>query len=119
MHWLICNMILKSQLAAKITNISAANCQREANMVHVPRLCRIIYMCESRKFRQRRSNFLFVCFSLVDEGKENPYETISGPSSIHQRNTIPMAFRWRAYDGQTKNTGLEALCFSVEPDQYL
>ena len=56
---------------------------------------------------------------LVDEGKEDPYATISGQSSIHQRNTIPMAFRWRAYDGHTFNTSLVvALCFSVDPDQY-
>ena len=53
---------------------------------------------------------LFICFVfLVDEGKEHSYATISGPSTIHQRNAILKAFRWRAYDGPTFNPDLEAL----------
>ena len=46
---------------------------------------------------------------LVDEGREDPNTTISGPSSAHQRNAIKMAFRWRADDGPTLNAGLVAL----------
>ena len=34
---------------------------------------------------------------------------IYGPSSARQRNTIKMAFRWRADDGPTLNAGLVAL----------
>ena len=36
-------------------------------------------------------------FFLLDEGREDPNTTKSGPSSARQRNTIQMAFRWRAY----------------------
>ena len=54
----------------------------------------------SRKFCQRGSNFDNVF--LVDEGREDPSNTISGPSS---------AFRWRADDGPTMNAGLVALRF--------
>ena len=46
---------------------------------------------------------------LVDEGREDPNATTSGPSSARHRNTIKMAFRWRAFDGSTLNTGLGAL----------
>ena len=42
--------------------------------------------------------FFFV-FVLVDEGREDPNTTISGPSSARQRNAILMAFRWCAGDG--------------------
>ena len=48
----------------------------------------------SRKICQRGSNFenvyfCFVLFSfLVDEGREDPNTTISGPSSARQRNAI-------------------------------
>ena len=52
----------------------------------------------SRKFCLRGSNFDNV-FSTVDEWGEDPNNTISGPSSTHQRNTIKMVFRWRADDG--------------------
>ena len=50
------------------------------------------YMCGSRKFCQRESNFDNVF--LVDEGRENPSATISGPSSARQQNAI----KWR-FDG--------------------
>ena len=43
---------------------------------------------------------------LVDEGREDPNTTISGPSSARQRSAISMAFRWRADDGPTLNAGL-------------
>ena len=43
--------------------------------------------------------FLFFVFVLVDEGREDPNTTISGPSSARQRNAILMAFRWCAGDG--------------------
>ena len=48
---------------------------------------------------------------LVDEGRENPNTTINVPSSARQRNTIEMAFCWRANDGATLNAGLVALRF--------
>ena len=48
-------------------------------------------------------------FFLVDEGREDPNTTISGPWSARQRNAILMAFRWRADDGPTLNSGLVAL----------
>ena len=38
---------------------------------------------------------------LVVEGREDPNTTISGPSSVRQRNAIQMAFHWRADDGPT------------------
>ena len=60
----------------------------------------------SRKFRQRGSNFDIF---LVDEGRKDPNTTISGQLSSHQRNTILMAFCWRADDGPTLNAGLAAL----------
>ena len=34
------------------------------------------------------SDFDVVFFSLVDEGRDNPNTTISGPRSARQRNTI-------------------------------
>ena len=37
--------------------------------------------------------------------------TISGTSSARQRNTIKMAIRWRADDGQTLNAGSAASFF--------
>ena len=40
-----------------------------------------------------------------DEGKVDPNSTKSGPSSSHQRHAIEMAFRWRADDGPTLNSG--------------
>ena len=46
----------------------------------------------------------FATFFLVDEGREDPNTTISGPSSARQRNAILMAFRWRADDGPTLNS---------------
>ena len=47
-----------------------------------------------RKFCQRGSNFESVFF-LVDEGRKDPDTTISGPSSVRQRN----AFKWRFAGG--------------------
>ena len=47
-----------------------------------------------KKFCQRGSNFdnvFFVLFFLIDEGREDPSTTISGPSSARQRNAI----KWR------------------------
>ena len=57
----------------------------------------------SRKFCQRGSNFDIF---LVDEGSEDRNTTISGLSSIRQRDDDP-----------TLNTGLVALCFSGESDK--
>ena len=62
----------------------------------------------SRKFCQSGSNFDNVFF-LVDEGREDPNTTISGPSLARQRNAIYMAFRWQADDGPTFNAGLVSL----------
>ena len=71
-------------------------------------------------FFQRGSNltafFFFFCFFfvfyLVDEGRDGPNTTKSGPSSARQRNAIQMTFRWRADDGQTLNAGFAAFCYS-------
>ena len=43
-------------------------------------------MLRSRKFFQRGSHFDYVF--LVDEGREDSNTTISGPSSVRQRNAI-------------------------------
>ena len=52
----------------------------------------------------------FLLFSfLVDEGRKDPNTAISGPSSARQRNTISMAFHWRADVGPTLNADLVAL----------
>ena len=37
------------------------------------------------------TTFFFLLFFLVDEGREDPSTTISGPSSARQRNAI----KWR------------------------
>ena len=50
--------------------------------------------------------YSFLLF-LVDEGREDPNTTKSGTSSTSQGNA--MAFRWRAGDGPTFNSGLVAL----------
>ena len=55
----------------------------------------------SRKFCQRGSNY--DKFFLVNEGREDPNTTNSGPSSARQQNAIKMAFRWRTDDGPTFN----------------
>ena len=55
------------------------------------------FMCRSRKFYQRRSNFDNF---LVGEGREDPNTTISGSLSA-----ILMAFCWLAGDGPTLNAG--------------
>ena len=70
----------------------------------------------SRKFCQRGSNF--EAFFLVDEGREDPNTTKSGPPLARQRNAIEIAFHWRVDDGPTLNASLIALCFSGDPDQY-
>ena len=48
---------------------------------------------------------------LVDEGREVPNTTISGPSLARQGNAIEMAFRWHADDCPILNAGLVALRF--------
>ena len=65
-------------------------------------------MRRSRKFCQRGSIFEKVLF-LVDEGRNGPNSTKSGPASTRQRKAIKMAFPWRADDGPTLNSGLVAL----------
>ena len=42
---------------------------------------------------------------LLDEVKEDPKSTLSGPSSARRRNAI----NWRAYDGPKSNAGLVAM----------
>ena len=46
---------------------------------------------------------------LAVKGREDPNSTISGPSSVRQRNANKMAFHWRADDGPTLNAGLADL----------
>ena len=64
----------------------------------------------SRTFCQTGSKFdVFVLKTfLVDEGREDPNTTISGPSSARQRNRVS-AFRWYADDGPTVKAGFVAL----------
>ena len=106
-------------------------CKRMGNTMDIicdsPRSCLVIYkpklhihiysyifvlmpkctvdMRGSRKISQRGSNNFIV---LIDEGREDPNTTKSGPSSALQRNAIEMAFRLRADDGPTFNSGLVA-----------
>ena len=65
----------------------------------------------SRKFCQTGSiseKYFFSFFLFVDEGKDDPNTTKSGPLSAQQRNAIDMAFRLWADDGPTLNVGLVA-----------
>ena len=48
-------------------------------------------------------------FFLLDEGREDPNTTLSGPSLARQGNVIKMAFCWRADDGPTLNADLAQL----------
>ena len=48
-------------------------------------------------------------FFLLDEGREDPNTTLSGPSLARQGNVIKMAFRWRANDGPTLNADFAQL----------
>ena len=57
----------------------------------------------SRKFCQMVSNFDNVVFK-VDEGREDPSPTLSGPSSARQRNAI----KWR-FAGMPMNAQLGML----------
>ena len=78
-------------------------------------------MSRSRNFCQRGSNFdnVFFFFVLVDERRDDQNtRTKSGPSSARQQNAISMAFSWRPDDGLALNSGLVALPFSGDPDQY-
>ena len=59
----------------------------------------------------QRGQTLTTFFFLVDEGRKDPDTTIRGQSSARRRNAILMAFRRRADDGTTWNSGLVALCF--------
>ena len=43
------------------------------------------------------------------EGRKDPNTTINGLSSARRQNAILMAFRWRADDGLTLDSGLVAL----------
>ena len=51
----------------------------------------------------------FLCVFLVDEGREDPNTTVSGPSLARQQNAIKMAFCWRADDVPALNACLVAL----------
>ena len=61
----------------------------------------------SKKFCQRGSNFDKVL--LVEEGREDPNTTISGPPAKRYLNG--MAFRWRVIDDPTLNADLVVLRF--------
>ena len=63
------------------------------------RILGILFMCVSRKFCQRGSNFENIFF-LVDEGREDPNTTIRRPLLAHHRNTvngISLVCRWWPY----------------------
>ena len=66
-------------------------------------------MCGSRKLCQKGSKFEKLITFFFDEGIEDPNTTINGPSLARQRNTIYIAFRWRAIDGPQLNAGLVAV----------
>ena len=70
-----------------------------------------------RFIRGEVSKFGNVLFCLFCKGIEDTNTAINGPSWARQRNTIEMAFRWRADDGLTLNAGLVALLFFRDPDQ--
>ena len=66
----------------------------------------------SRKFCQRVSDFdnVFLCFFFsVDEGRDDPNTTISGPTLARQQNAFEMAFLCRTNDGPTFNADLVTL----------
>ena len=46
---------------------------------------------------------------LVDDGREDPNTTISGPLSARQRKPFKWRFFWYAGHGPTLNAGLVAL----------
>ena len=48
-------------------------------------------------------------FFLVDDGREDPNTTISGPSSTRQRNAIAMEFHRRVDNSPALHAGLVAL----------
>ena len=57
----------------------------------------------------RGGPILTTLFIFLDDRREDPNTTISGPSSACQQNTIEMAFRWLADNGPLLNTGFLAL----------
>ena len=57
---------------------------------------------------------LTTCF-LVDEKREDPTTTKSGPLSAHHRNAIVMVFYWWADNGPILNAGLVTLDFPGDP----
>ena len=65
-------------------------------------------MCGSWKFCKRWSKFDVF---LVDEGRDDPNTTKSGPTLTCQQNTIKMVFRWCVNVDQTLNADLAALWF--------
>ena len=78
------------------------------NVMPTGTLC---WMRGSRKFCQMGLTLrtFVVSFFLVDEVREDPTTTKSGPSSARQQNTIEMAFLWRADNSPILNAGLVAL----------
>ena len=74
----------------------------------------LVTMRRSRTFCQRCPTLTTLFYSWW----EDQNTTISGPSSVRQRNAIKMAFCWRVHDGPTLNAGLVASWFSGDPDQY-
>ena len=74
----------KLYVPKKSNCLFASTCEISILIAHAQVL--LIYMCGSRKFCQRVSNFDNVF--LVDEGRKDPNTTISGLSSARQRNAI-------------------------------
>ena len=69
-------------------------------------LCRWSSFADRENFVEGGGGVKFDNVFLLDEGIEDPNTTKKMPSSARQR-----AFRWRADDGQTLNTGLVAVIF--------
>ena len=98
------------------------NCGRQTAMVRLFFIVVLHQLFEKRTCADQESfvregptlTTIFI-FILVDEGREDPSTTISGPSSTRQRNAIKwrflMAFRWRVDDGPTLNAGLLVAIF--------
>ena len=57
-------------------------------------------------------------WALVDEEREDPNTSISGPSSARQRNAIEMAVRWCADDGPTLNADFQGIWTRIAKKHY-
>ena len=87
----------------------------------------LLFMHGSRKFCQRGSNSTLTCFFffvylffflILMRERKDPNTTKSGPSSALQRNTISIAFRWRADNGPTCHVIFQGIRTSIAKKPY-